>query len=128
MILLFTILFNLLEAIYEGLYDRGKKVLSNILELILKAGILFICLAWFGGYSFLYYHWPPIPIWKVALGFVFVRFLLFDVAWNLARGVKWNYYGTTKIYDRVMAELGSWGWFIKVCFGIVGIVFLLGIE
>jgi hypothetical protein len=128
MILLFTILFNLLEAIYEGLYDRGKKVASGIIELIFKSGVVTVCLLWFSGYRFLLYHWPPIPLWKVFLGFVFVRFLLFDITWNLARGVSWNYYGTVKWYDRTMAKLGEYGYMLKAICGLIGIIFLLGIE
>lgn len=48
--------------------------------------------------------------------------------WNLSRGVEWNYYGTTKLYDRVMYELAEFGWFLKVIAGAVGGVFLLGWE
>ena len=37
-------------------------------------------------------------------------FPLFDVIWNISRGgVKWNYYGTTKPYDRIMFELAEFG-------------------
>ena len=67
-----------------------------------------------------------VPTWKIITGLVFVRFAIFDVAWNLARGVKWNYYGTTKWYDRVMYELGSFGWMLKGISGIIGTIFLLG--
>jgi len=126
MILLFTIVFNLLEAIYEGLYDRGKKVASAIIEFILKAGIVTVCLLWFSGYRFLIYHWPPIPLWKVFCGFGFVRFLIFDITYNLANGQKWNYYGTVKFYDRIMQKLGGFSWFIKIILGIMGVVFLMG--
>jgi len=89
MILLFSVLFNALEAIYEALYDRGKKTLSSIFEFVLKVGIVVICLYYLSGYRFLLYH--IIPMWKVFAGFVFVRFVIFDLTWNLVRGVKWNY-------------------------------------
>ena len=55
-----------------------------------------------------------------------MRFGIFDVAYNLANGQKWNYYGKTKLYDRIMFKLGSWGWFMKAVAGIVGVVFLIG--
>ena len=69
-----------------------------------------------------------VPTWKIITGFVFVRFALFDVIWNISRGVKWNYYGTTKLYDRIMFELAEWGWMLKAIAGIMGICFLLGIN
>lgn len=124
MILLFTFLFNLLEAAYEGLYDRGKKTASFVLEMILKVGVVIICLYYLSGYRFLLYE--LIPMWKVFLGFVFVRWLVFDPTWNIARGVKWNYYGTTKLYDRIMFELGGFGWMMKIICGTIGVVFLMG--
>jgi hypothetical protein len=65
-------------------------------------------------------------VWKLIAGFIGVRFLIFDVAINLAWGQKWSFYGTKKWYDRTMTKLGSWGWFMKLICGIVGIVFLMG--
>jgi hypothetical protein len=67
-----------------------------------------------------------VPTWKLIVGMISVRFALFDVIWNISRGVKWNYYGRKKWYDRTMTKLGSWGWMMKVICGIVGVVFLLG--
>ena len=37
-----------------------------------------------------------------------------------------DYYGTTKLYDRIMFELGGFGWMMKLIFGIIGVVFLMG--
>jgi len=67
-------------------------------------------------------------MWKVFVGFVFVRFFMFDVIWNLTRGMKWNYYGSVKLYDRIMTKFGGFGWFVKIICGIVGICFLLGLS
>ncbi len=69
-----------------------------------------------------------VPLWKQIVGFIFVRFMIFDVAYNLANGQRWNYYGTTKLYDSIMTELGSFGWFVKIVSGIMGICFLMGAE
>lgn len=124
MILIFTVLFNAFEAIYEALYDKGKKSLSAIFEFVLKIGIVVICLYYLSGYRFLLYH--IIPMWKVFAGFVLLRFAMFDLTWNLVRGVKWNYYGTVKLYDRIMTKLGGYGWFLKIIAGIVGVCFLAG--
>ena len=35
--------------------------------------------------------------------------MIFDVAYNLSNGQKWNYYGKTKLYDRIMFKLGGLG-------------------
>jgi hypothetical protein len=126
MVLLFTVLFNALEAVYEALYDRGKKSLSAVLEFVLRAGVVVICLYYLSGYRFLLYE--LIPMWKVFIGFVFVRFAIFDLIWNLTRGMKWNYYGSVKLYDRIMTKFGGFGWFVKIICGIVGICFLLGLS
>ena len=62
----------------------------------------------------------------VVIGFFLLRFCLFDSVWNLAAGQSWDYYGTTKWYDRVMTLLGSWGWMLKGIAGIWGTVWLMG--
>ena len=126
MILLFSILWTILEAVSEGLLKRYypeqtellfKWWLQWIIAIILF-GVWFVIALNFNGYY--------VPTWKLITGFVFVRFAIFDVTWNLARGVKWNYYGTTKLYDRIMTELGGFGWLMKFVLGIVGICFLMG--
>ena len=122
MILLFAILFNSLEAVYEGLYDKGIKLWSGIVEFVLKAIIIFVCLNWFAGiHPMIHYE----PLWKTILGFVFIRFLIFDIIYNLTRGLQWNYIGNTKIYDKLISKLGGFGWFVRLILGIIGIVFLL---
>lgn len=126
MVLLFTLLFNALEAVYESLYDKGKKSPSAIFEFVLKVGVVATCLYYYSGWHFLWYK--IIPLWQVFLGFILIRFAIFDLIWNLTRGMKWNYYGTVKLYDRIMAKFGGFGWFVKIICGIVGVCFLLGIE
>lgn len=125
--LLFTaFLFISFEAIGEGLLKRFG-LLEEIFDAwtqwiiaLLLFGVWFIVSLHFDGYY--------VPVWKIVTGFVFVRFAIFDMLWNLSRGVEWNYYGTTKLYDRIMYELAEWGWFLKAIAGAVGIVFLIGWE
>jgi hypothetical protein len=123
--LLFTaFLFISFEAIGEGLLKR-----FGLLEEIFDAwNQRIIALLMFGVWFIVSFHFDGyyIPVWKMITGFVFVRFLVFDVVWNLVRGVEWNYYGTTKWYDRIMYELAEWGWMMKIICGIISIVFLLG--
>jgi len=126
-ILILALSFILFEAIGEGLVKRHFPAVSEVIfkgwvqwliAIVLFGVWLIITLVCINSY---------IPVWKLILGFVFVRFLVFDVVWNLVRGVKWNYYGN-KLYDRIMASLGSFGWFLKAIWGIVGTCFLMGIN
>lgn len=124
MLLLLAILFILFEAVIEGLLKRFNKVqwlFDNFLQwltAIFLFGVWFVIAYHFDGYY--------VPIWKLITGFVFVRFGIFDIAYNLSNGQRWNYYGTTKLYDRIMEGFGGFGQFIKaICF-IVGCVFLIG--
>jgi hypothetical protein len=124
MILLAAILFILAEAITEGLIKRHSPAVSAIIFKWWVQWIIAVVL--FGIWLVIALQLYYVPIVKLIIGFIFVRFLVFDVVWNIVRGVKWNYYGTTKLYDRIMIRLGSFGWFIKAVAGIVGIVFLMG--
>jgi hypothetical protein len=127
MILLFVIFWNVMEAVYEGLYDNGKRLASGIVEAILKAVLVLICMAWF--MDIRVFHFADIPYWKLIVGFVFVRYFLFDAVYNKVRGLKLTYVGSSKLYDRILQRVGtSYIVFTKVCAGIVGTFFLLGIE
>jgi hypothetical protein len=123
MILLTAILFILTEAITEGLLKR-----HSLCDFIFKGWMQWIiAIALFGIWFWFALNFGQfIPISKLILGFVFVRFMIFDPAYSLANGQKWDYYGTTKLYDRIMTKLADWGTFMKIVFGIVGIVFLMG--
>jgi hypothetical protein len=126
MILLTALIIILFEAITEGLFKK-----HHLAEFIFKWWMQWIiALVLFGAWFLFAYNFNGyyVTTLKLILGFVFVRFAVFDIAWNLSSGQMWNYYGTTKIYDRVMYYLGGWGWFAKLILGIVGIVFLLGIN
>lgn len=126
MILITAFIIILIEAVTEGLL---KRFISPINEIIFDAWVQWvIALMMFGSWFIWAIHFDGyyVPIWKMITGFVFVRFAIFDVTINLAWGQKWNYYGTTKLYDRIMYELGSFGWMMKVISGIIGTVFLLG--
>ena len=125
MILLLALITILIEAIGEAIlkrYNPSSFIFNGIVQWVIAIALFGL---WFViAYSSDKYY---VPVWKLTLGFIFVRFLVFDVVWNLVYGVKWNYYGN-KLYDRIMFALGSWGWFMKVVLGIVGIVFLLGLN
>lgn len=128
MILIYAIAIILIEAVTEGLL---KRLNSPINEIIFDAWIQWvIALMFFGSWFIWAVHFDGyfVPIEKMIIGFVFVRFATFDVAINLAWGQPLNYYGTEKWYDRTMYKLGSFGWFLKVICVIIGVIFLLGYE
>lgn len=124
MLLILALVFILGEAITEGLLKRFNKaswLFDNFLQWVIA---IFLFALWFViAYHFDNYY---VETWKLIAGFVFVRFGIFDIAYNLANGQKWNYYGKTKLYDRIMQRTGSWGWFMKFVCLIVGVCFLMG--
>jgi hypothetical protein len=128
MLLIYALIFILVEAIGEGLLKRKN---YSINEIVFDAWIQWIiALLFFSVWFIMAFHFNGyyVLVWKMIAGFIGVRFLFFDIAYNLSAGNKWYYYGTRKWYDKTMAKLGSWGWMVKVICGIIGVVFLLGYE
>lgn len=125
MILIYALIFIVFESVSEGFLKRFNKaewLFENWLQLVTTC---FLFSLWYIVFA-LPFDKYYVPNWKLIVGFIGVRFMIFDVIYNLSAGNKWNYYGTRKWYDRTMAKLGSWGWFMKLVCGIVGIVFLMG--
>ena len=124
MVLIIALLFILTESITEALIKKRYPD-SFIFKWWVQWIIAFaLFLGWFiWALNFDKYY---VPTWKLITGFIFVRFAIFYIAYNLTSGLKWNYYGTTKLYDRIMIRLADWGWFMKAVLGIIGICFLLG--
>jgi len=124
MILIYALIVILAEAIGEGLLKRSNKAQWLFGGFIQWFIAIFLFALWFViVYNIDGYY---VPVWKLIFGMIAVRFALFDVIWNITRGVKWNFYGTTKLYDRIMERTGSWGCFMKFVLGIVGVCFLMG--
>lgn len=124
MILLYALIFILTEAVAEALLKRYYPNLFIFKWWVQWIIAIVLFLIWFViAYNFDGYY---VETWKLIIGMILVRFALFDVIWNITSGMPIGYYGTTKLYDRIMFKLGSWGWFMKFVCGIVGIVFLLG--
>jgi hypothetical protein len=128
MVMLYAISFICGESITEGLILRHCPAVSDVLFLwwvhwLIAIGLFAIWLI-----IALKCNKKYISVWKLILGFIFVRFLIFDVSFNISAGQEIFYYGTTKLYDIIMTSLGSWGYFMKLVCGTVGTVFLLGKE
>lgn len=129
MILLLTILINSVEAIIEALIEKYNDKLSKKIRSVHLLIVALVFALWF----VLVNGTSSIPLWKLITGFVFIRFAIYDLVWNITTklcgtNIPITYYGTTKLYDRLMTRLGSFGWWLKICAGVVGTAFLLGLK
>lgn len=106
MILLFTILFNSLNALSDGLYDEGRKALSGVLKFLYIAPIIIICLLTLNGNNWI--TDTSKDFISVAISFLLVRYFLYDPVYNLTRGLNIFYIGNTKIYDKVHRIIFYW--------------------
>lgn len=118
---LFLIVF---EACFEGLRARGCLIASELVELVYLAGVSLMTIAWLNK-KYVFKEVKEDRFMFVVIGFFLLRFGLFDSAWNIAAGQSWDYYGNTKLYDRIMIQLGSWGWMLKTIAGVWGIAWLM---
>ena len=100
---LFLIIF---KATGDGLQQRGLKGIGGFINSIYTAVITLICFAYIGrldtlgSYNF-YYVWT-------LLGFLLLRFGIYDYIRNIAAGDSLFYIGMTKWYDRFFR------WFFKI--------------
>lgn len=101
-LLLFIVLI-FLEALYESLYDTGKKTLSGVIEFFHRAIFYLALMAWMIKYPFI---WEiDLPFWKLLIGFLFIRYSIFSFIYNLFRfdvDIPLFYVGHTKIFDKVI--------------------------
>jgi len=89
MILIVLLLIIILEAVYEALRDRGKKLPSGILEglshAIMLVGIISL---------------QTSPIWYLI--YILYRYAIFDFVYNSMVGKDPLYLGNTKLYDKAL--------------------------
>lgn len=101
--LLVTLLF-VLEAIYEALYDRNHKTISGYIEFFYKSLVLSGLFLWLYGYSFSFFEIRQDSITMFLIGVILYRYMIFDPIYNLVRGNRLFYIGTTKTYDRLLRK------------------------
>ena len=121
--LLLAIFLIVFEAVSEGLQTGGHLLAAELVEFVYLAGITLGLLMWL--------NWRQVnsfydrsKLIKVIIGYILLRFALFDLVWNISAGQDLFFYGTTKVYDRFMSSLGSWGWMWKGISLIWGIAWL----
>ena len=129
MILIYAILFILIQPIAEAVQNNFKPEWNPAVRKLNIPVRIIIAVVWFFTCTspLIYY----VPTGKLIAGYIFVLFMLYDTIWNLTSKIMGKkislwYYGDTKWYDRVMYELGEYGWMLKAIAGIIGICFLLG--
>ena len=125
---LFLILF---KAIPDGLYDRGLKATAGLLQSISWAIIITSLFCWVTATPIINWHYSPHVI-KSLVGFIFVRFAIFDIVYNIARGNSIFYIGRTKWFDKMITwimtrfkvQIILYMW-VKFILFVMGIAFLL---
>ena len=113
-----------LAAVFEGLKIAGHHVASEIVEAVYLVMVSLMAIGWLNR-KYMFKDVSADRFMFVVIGFLLLRFAIFDSVWNMAAGQKWNYYGVTKAYDKFMNSLGSSGWLIKAIAGIWGIAWLM---
>jgi len=83
------IILIVLDALKDSLYDRGAKTVSGVIDLIYLS--VMIC-----GVVLMHGDW----IWIVI--YVCLRWSVFDIIYNLIRGLPIFYIGTTKPIGRII--------------------------
>jgi hypothetical protein len=107
----FYILSILFKAIGDGLNDSGKKGIGHSLQALSFVPLLIAI------------H----PIWYVAiLSYGFLMIAFFDYTYNLSRGLKWNFVGTTSWWDNAIKRV-PFGFmlFVRVICLVVGIFLII---
>ena len=91
MIVLISILI-ILDALKDAFYDNGKKLVSGIIDIVYLSAM--IC-----GVVLMSGEWMWIVI------YLLLRYAIFDLIYNLVRGLSLLYVGTTKPYDKVIRSI-----------------------
>lgn len=131
MLIIFVLFLIIFEAIHEALYDNNHKTLSGIIEFVYLSVITLSILSWLRGLYI--FDITYIPFIKIVLGYLFLRFALFDAVYNLLRNLPLFYVGDTKLFDKILTRFFKWTGFpkehflamIKICLLCVGITFLI---
>lgn len=124
--LLIALFLILTEAISEGLRNRGRKDIAGVIELLYRAAITLIVFAWFLGNVFVF-EYRTDNYFVTIIGYVLLRFALFDIAYNLTIGEVINHIGTTKFYDKLLRKVHPVMLILVrlICL-LIGVAFLMG--
>jgi hypothetical protein len=107
---LFLIIF---EAVPEGLALGGHKMIAGMVEAIYLIGVTIGLFAWITGYNFAWWRTTQSFI-KILVGYILLRFALFDFVHNISAGLNPFFIGSTKLYDIILSKLGAFVWILKI--------------
>ena len=82
----------ILDALKDALYDERRKYLAGVVDMAYLSAM--IC-----GVVLLQGDWAWIAV------YVLLRYALFDLIYNIIRGLSLLYVGTTKPYDKLIRKL-----------------------
>jgi hypothetical protein len=111
--LLIVTLLIILEAGHEGLADRGSKLLGGVIEAFYLLFVTFIIIMWSTGGS---WTGNTVGFVNMGIGYLLLRYALFDIVYNATRGVNIFFIGTTKLYDRLWKRFLDWTRFPDIHF------------
>lgn len=106
---LFFICIILLQSLSDALYDNGKKDWAGIgragqTAILLVFILIVLCPSQLPVDPEIIANDPI----RLIIGYVLLRYAIFDFSYNLARGLPFTYVGTSKIYDRFWRWFFSW--------------------
>lgn len=117
------------EALYEGLALAGHSLASSITEGIYLAGVTIGLFAFITGQLRFDYR----PMARILIGYILMRYALFDLIHNQAAGLQLDYIGTTKLFDKGLLWIkGMWGmgpiWLTRAIAAFWGLLWITGYK
>ena len=118
-----------LEALYEGLALAGHSLASGITEGIYLAGVTVGLFAFITGQLVVDYR----PMARILIGYILLRYALFDLIHNQAAELQLDYIGDTKLFDKGLLWIkGMWGmgpiWLTRAIAAFWGLLWLIGYK
>jgi len=87
---IYFLMIIILDAVKDGVRDRGLKTTAGIIRAIWLAFILAgLYVSNTDLWPIKFFVWPPLKpgsIWWLILSYIFLRFALFNLVWNFTRG------------------------------------------
>ena len=120
MIIPYLILLIVLDAVGDAVKDKPIKHLVQA----------FNVLAWLMLPVLLSSDFTTYPGFLIMIGgYIGLRFLLFDAAWNITRGEKIDFIGTTSTYDEFLNNFHpTFVLYIKLLAGTIAVFLLLNFQ
>lgn len=96
-----------LKATTDGLVLSGNKDIASIVEIVYMSITILCTLAFITKQNISIIRYNPRFI-QIVIGFILLRFALFDIVHNLWAGLDVFYIGNTKVYDILLRRFFEW--------------------